>query len=206
VVLGANRPLTQGLARVVAAPFILLRIPPNAITIFAFLISAIPAALAYYHDWLWAGLSLGLLSGFDSVDGAVARARNRVTAFGGYLDSVLDRASDAVVLFGVGFGLDSRPGWFLIAACVTTSFMISYARARAYQDATPPPQTWNQLFERPERIILLSLVLLAQGVVDRARPGTDVLVWGLLAFAVLGAATVLARILRVRAIHEPTRT
>jgi archaetidylinositol phosphate synthase len=205
MVLGANRGLTRGFARIVAAPFVLLRIPPNAITVLALLLTAIPAWFAATAQWLWAGISLFLVSGFDLIDGTVARALNRETKFGGYLDSVLDRASDIIVLFAIGIGIDTHTGWLLIGACVLTSYLTSYTRARSYQDAQPSPATWNQFFERPERILFLTLALIAHDLTIRLRPEADVLPWLLLIYALLGLWTVLSRIRRVRAILEQTR-
>lgn len=205
MVLGTNRGLTRGLARFVAAPFVWLRVPPNVLTVVAFLLSAVPAWLAYDQRWLWAGIALLLVSAFDMIDGAVARALGRETPFGGYLDSVLDRASDIVVLFGVGLGMDTKTGWIVVGGCVLTSFLTSYARARLYQDAQAPPGTWGQVFERPERIIFLGAALMVQGLADRAGPETDLLVWLLLIYAALGLWTVLARLGKVRAILDQTR-
>lgn len=203
--LGANRGLTRWLARLLAAPFILLKIPPNALTVLALLLSAIPAYLASEANWLWAGVSLLLVSSFDMIDGTVARALGRETKFGGFLDSVLDRASDIIVLFGIGLGIDTRDGWIMIGACVLTSFLTSYTRARAYQDADPPATTWNQFFERPERILFLVLTLIAHAVTIRLRPELDLLPWLLLIYALLGLWTVLSRIRRVHGIYEQTR-
>ena len=49
----------------------------------------------------WGGLALIAASALDMFDGAVARATGRVSKFGGFLDSVADRISEAVVLAGM---------------------------------------------------------------------------------------------------------
>lgn len=187
-------PITDFLAR----PFAALGIHPNAITLLGALLILIPAYYASEARWLAAGLLLAIVSCFDFLDGAVARAQNKVTPFGGWLDSLLDRLSDGVILLAIGLGLDSRNGWLVVGAALIAQYLTSYARARSYQDATPPPETWNQLFERPERIIYLCVALILQGILDRAQiDAPNVLFWLLLIYAILAAATVLQRGTRV---------
>lgn len=203
-VLGAQRGWTNGVAAFFAAPFIWLRVPPNLLTVAGVLASFLPAYLAYRHEFLWAGVLLPLVAGFDLVDGAVARATQRATPFGGYLDSVLDRISDAVILLGIGLAINERLWWAVIGAGLVGQYLTSYARARSYQDARPPPETWNQFFERPERVLFLSLVLLAQGALDRVRPETEVLFWGLVVYAAASLLTAAMRVIRVRRILMQT--
>src|SRR5204863_1106885 len=71
---------------------------------------------------------------FDLVDGEVARAQNRVTRFGAFFDSVVDRYSDASQLFGL-LVFYARAGRFfyivLTAYVIVSAIMVSYSRARA---------------------------------------------------------------------------
>lgn len=196
--LGAQRGWTQSAAAWLAAPFVWLRVPPNVLTLVGVLASFVPAYLAYRQEYLWAGVLLPIVAGFDVVDGAVARATQRTSPFGGYLDSVLDRVSDAVVLLGIGLGVNERLWWVVLGACLVGQYLTSYARARSYEDAQPPPETWNQFFERPERVLFLSLVLFTQGALDLVRPETVVLLPLLAIFAAASLLTAGARIMKVR--------
>jgi CDP-diacylglycerol--glycerol-3-phosphate 3-phosphatidyltransferase len=76
-----------------------------------------------------------LLGGlFDALDGAVARESNRMSAFGAFLDSTLDRLSEAAIFVGIVFfyAAAARPYEALLAgAAMTFSLLTSYARARA---------------------------------------------------------------------------
>jgi CDP-diacylglycerol--glycerol-3-phosphate 3-phosphatidyltransferase len=75
-----------------------------------------------------------LASGLDMFDGAVARSTGRVSKFGGLLDSIVDRISEAAVLTGLlaHFLRESDDtGALLAVAAMATSFMVSYVRARA---------------------------------------------------------------------------
>ncbi|MBI2078490.1 MAG: CDP-alcohol phosphatidyltransferase family protein [Euryarchaeota archaeon] len=207
--LAGHGPTTERLSRWVASPFILLRVPPNVLTVAGALLVCFPAAYAARGDYLVAGLLFGLVSMLDMVDGAVARATNRVTAFGGYLDSVVDRVADAAILIGIGMGLTGRAWWGVVGAALVGQYATSYARARVYQDGAPPATLWRQFFERPERVLLLTLTLLGQGFVTRlalpappapawVAPETAVLFWGLLLYGVLALSTAFARVLKVR--------
>jgi len=88
-------------------------------------------------------------------DGQVARRVGRVTAFGGFLDSTLDRYSDLAVYMGlvVYYTLVGRPFYMALAAvAMASSFMVSYSRARA---ESVIPSCKVGFMERPERLVLL---------------------------------------------------
>ena len=92
---------------------------------------------------------------FDMVDGRVARETNRVTRFGGFFDSVLDRYSDLALLMGllVYYAAINRFGYIVLTAIVMTgSVMVSYTRARAENTI---PKCKVGFLERPERVVLL---------------------------------------------------
>lgn len=203
--LSGHGPRTERVARFFAAPFIAARIPPNVLTLLGGALSLLPAYLAAQREYLWAGLALALVAGFDAIDGAVARATNRATPFGGYLDSFVDRFADGVVLVGIGMGSPGgRLWWLVVGAALVGQYLTSYARARAYQDATPPPGTWRQFFERPERIVFLAVLLLGTGLAARFRPEIEVLFWGLALYAALTVFTALVRVAKVRRLLEQT--
>ena len=86
-------PIVRGLARA--------GVTPNALTVAGFVGNAIAAALVVQGWLVAAGVVVLLASALDMLDGALARATGRVTPFGGVFDSVLDRLSEAVVLFGI---------------------------------------------------------------------------------------------------------
>jgi CDP-diacylglycerol--glycerol-3-phosphate 3-phosphatidyltransferase len=121
---------------------------------------------------------------FDMVDGRVARETNRVTRFGGFFDSVLDRYSDLALLVGllVWYGSINRFGYVVLTAIVMTgSVMVSYTRARAENTI---PQCKVGFMERPERVVLLIIGALF----DRMAP----VLW---VIAVLANVTVIARMI-----------
>jgi phosphatidylglycerophosphate synthase len=127
---------------------------PNAITVAGFITTVLSAAFFAFE--LKAGGLLLILGGLmDMLDGVVARVNDKVTDFGAFLDSVLDRYSDAFVFLGISvyFYRDGNIiGVVLSMGTMVGAFLISYARARAEGLGK---ECKIGIMERPERIILL---------------------------------------------------
>jgi CDP-diacylglycerol--glycerol-3-phosphate 3-phosphatidyltransferase len=135
----------------------LARIHPNVLTFLGLVINVWVAFLFAAGRFRWAGVVLIGAGLFDMVDGRVARETNRVTKFGGFFDSVVDRYSDLAVLMGMLVYYASINRFFYIvltAIAMTGCVMVSYARARA-ENAIPRCKVG--FFERPERVVLLIL-------------------------------------------------
>ena len=170
-----------------------LHLSPNWFTIVGlFLNAAVAAVIAGGNLTLGGALLLGA-SAFDMLDGAVARANDQITRFGGFLDSTLDRYSEAVIYLGLLLYFQRvKPddtAVLLIYIAAIGSLMVSYARARAEAKGLDAEVG---LFARPERVILLALSLLIR------QP-----VWAVAILAVLTNFTALQRILHVwRATRE----
>lgn len=164
-----------------------LHIHPNTLTVTGMLISVTAAyALAYGH-FAWAGLILIFAGLFDMLDGAVARISNRETAFGAFLDSVLDRYSDMIVLLGltIYYGRNDRlPYVVLVGTVIMGTVLTSYARARA---ESLIPKCKVGFLERPERVVLL--------IIGGLSGRMEAVLWVL---AILSNWTVIHRILYVR--------
>ena len=132
-----------------------LRVHPNILTLIGLLINIFAMVLFAKGIFLWAGLVIVLAGIFDMVDGEVARRTGRVTKFGAFFDSVIDRYSDMLLLLGlmIWYGKINRifylglTGLVLIGAVLT-----SYTRARA---ESLIPACKVGFLERPERIVLL---------------------------------------------------
>ena len=134
-------------------------INPNVLT----LIGIIPQALFFYFmlhgQFLAAAIAL-CFSILDLLDGLIARATNRVTAFGGFLDSTTDRIGDFLLIAGFYFAdLISLP---IFLTLLMATYLISYARARAELASNNTIKFDVGLIERPERIIFLIIVLILQ--------------------------------------------
>ena len=128
------RKVTRGIVQPIARVLIRLGASPNLLTILGCLINLAAAVIIALVDLRWGALVLAVAMFFDAFDGAVAREMNRVTAFGGFLDSSLDRVSEFSVLLALAWRClqSTEPRNALLALVATFgSMMVSYARARA---------------------------------------------------------------------------
>jgi CDP-diacylglycerol--glycerol-3-phosphate 3-phosphatidyltransferase len=130
---------------------------PNTFTFLGLAVNAWAAAFFAMGRFRAAAAVLFLAAFLDMADGQVARRIGRVTAFGAFLDSTLDRYSDLALYMGlvVYYTLIGRPFYMVLAAvAMASSFMVSYSRARA---ESLIPLCKVGFMERPERLVLLIL-------------------------------------------------
>ena len=140
----------------------LARINPNVLTFMGLVVNIVAAVLFGYANgdnqarmFRYAGLIIIASGFFDLVDGRVARASNRVSRFGAFFDSVVDRYSDASQLLGllVFYGRGDRFFYVVLAAvAMISSIMVSYSRARA---ESLIGSCRVGFMERPERLVLV---------------------------------------------------
>ena len=132
-------------------------INPNILTSVGVAINVASGLLFGFGLFFWAGIVLIVANLFDMLDGQVARLSGRVTSFGGFLDSSLDRLSDMVVFVGLmvfyarAIEYHSTLNVFLAGAGLMGSVMVSYASARA---ESMIPKCDVGFLRRPERVVL----------------------------------------------------
>jgi CDP-diacylglycerol--glycerol-3-phosphate 3-phosphatidyltransferase len=174
-----------------------LGLTPNALTIIGSLLTASVGLLVAQGWFVAGGLCLFLFSATDTLDGALARATNRVSTFGAFLDSVCDRYAEAAVFFGLLWYYQSTAnplGVALTYLALVGSLMVSYARARAEGVGLQVAEVgW---FQRPERIIALGLAFLLAPLYPPIL---------LIALALLTILTTLTVIQRVRHVARASR-
>ena len=163
------------------------RVRPNHLTVAGLGVSCL-AAWAFADGHLRAGAGLLAVAGlFDLFDGCLARLAGQDTEFGAFLDSVVDRYSDLVVLLGLVVYCQRVGEWTLCLftmATVVGTVMVSYTKARAQSIGI---SCEVGLMERPERLI----VLIAGAAFHLVTPA-------MLMLAVLTHVTALQRILYTR--------
>lgn len=136
-------------------------ITPNMATVIGLLLNCVVAVIIATGHPVWGGILLLVASAFDMVDGAIARSTGKVSQFGGFLDSTLDRYSEIVVYVGLLIWMNSTSDDHLASTLIVIAssgaLMISYARARA--EAIGFSASVG-LVARPERVVLLALALI----------------------------------------------
>ncbi len=181
------RSRADGILEPIARPLSRVGVDPNAITIAGFLLQVGVATLFFLGRIRLGGVLLALVAPLDALDGAVARAGGRDGPFGAFLDSTLDRLSDAALILGLAAHQLRRGAMLEVAVLVValvSALMVSYARARA---EALDISCKVGLLTRLERILLIA-VLAALGM-------TGPLAWAL---ALLSTVTFVQRVVHVR--------
>lgn len=136
-------------------------IPPNVIT-WSALVFNLWAGILFAAGRFAAAGGMMILAGLcDLLDGRVARLQNRVSLFGGFLDSIFDRYADLMLFLGllVYYVHVGRFTYAVLAgAAMAGAVMVSYAKARA---ESLVPDTTVGFWDRPERLVLMIIAALA---------------------------------------------
>ena len=177
-----NYPLTRYLYRPVSRPLAArlarTQFTPNQVTILSALVTGAGGVAFLFHAYT-AGVVLALVGQIaDCADGDMARLQGRTSPAGAFLDSVLDRWTDAALILGLAFSdLELYGGPAALA--LTGSFLVSYTRARAQSVGVDCP---DGVATRDARM----LIIMASALLGWIAPG-------LLLLAGLGALTSVTR-------------
>ena len=159
-------------------------ISPNVVTVTGFIMMVGVAFVLAWGYLFWGGILIMAVGLFDAIDGTLARMTERTSRFGAFLDSTLDRLSEAVIFLGLFIyfiGQNQQLQLILIYATVVGSLMVSYARARAEGIGIPLK---DGLFTRFERVFLLVVGLLFSQLFA---PLLTIVLWSLAIFSNLTA-------------------
>jgi len=160
-----SRNINRNISTVISE-FLVDRITPNQATIFTFLIGIASGILNLFNPIL-GGVVYQLSSILDGVDGEIARASMRISKFGGWFDSILDRYVDFLFLSTLaiyaGFEIEF---WPVVALAIFGSTMVSYSaeRYRAAYIGEELPEIRYLIGRRDERIFL-SMILCMFGLI-----------------------------------------
>ncbi|MFA5505725.1 MAG: CDP-alcohol phosphatidyltransferase family protein [Vulcanimicrobiota bacterium] len=153
--LSSLRRKVQPIGRLVARPFVLAGISPNAITLAAVPLSTL-AGLALAKGYFFPALALAVPAVLlDFLDGAVARASGQVSDYGNHLEAVVDRYVEAALLAGLSAHFP-----VLATAALGFSMLVSYIKARVGLVIASDNSDWPGVGGRADRMLLLLLVLL----------------------------------------------
>ncbi len=125
-----NRKVSEPLARLLART----RLTPNQTSWGAFGIAFLSFVSFIFGQNIIGGLLVQLSSIVDGVDGSLARLKGMSSAFGSFLDSVLDRYADILIVLGLtlwSLSHETYPGiWLVGFLAITGTICVSYTRAR----------------------------------------------------------------------------
>ena len=139
-------------------------ITPSTITWLGLVLAAGAVILIVNGHLFAAGLMVLVTGFFDMLDGALSRRTEQATRFGAFLDSTLDRLSEAVLLLAILFlqvKEQSIAGALLAGIALACTPLVSYTRARAEALGL---DCQVGLFTRPERVTVLALGLLLSNI------------------------------------------
>ena len=169
-------------------------VTPNGLTVIGFLLTIAAALFLAAGSFLIGGLILLIAALFDMLDGSLARATGQSTKFGAFFDSSIDRYSESVILVALIYyysAASSRPlEPVLLAITLVGSLMVSYTRARAEALGV---ECKVGLLQRPERVILLIVGLLAGSI------------WPIIMTIILSLLAILTNVTALQRIYEVHR-
>lgn len=145
----------QGAADPVARLLFQARVRPNQLTVVGLGVSMVAAQMFFLGRLRLAAVLLALAGLCDFFDGSLARLAGSESPYGAFLDSVVDRYSDLIVLLGIVLyyeRVDEPASVFFTMVTLLGTVMVSYTKARAQSIGV---SCEIGLMERPERMILL---------------------------------------------------
>ncbi|AFK22244.1 archaetidylinositol phosphate synthase [Pyrococcus sp. ST04] len=145
------RPIVKEPLEKIAKPLARAGLTPNQLTVFGLLLTLLAGYEFYLGNQRLAGIILIVGAFLDALDGSLARLTGKVTKFGGFLDSTLDRVSDGAILFGIATG--GLADWRIVFMALIGSYMVSYTRCRA--ELAGSGSLAVGIAERGERLIIL---------------------------------------------------
>lgn len=158
--LGKIRPMVSPIARVFAKPFILLKINPNIVSIIGLFFALVGAFFVYSQNWVFALIFFILAPGMDLLDGQVARALNKVSNFGNYFETMIDRLVDFISIGSFVF-------FFPLLSILTLGFVLisSYAKPRVALIIITDNHDWPAIGEHSDKLAILILGLLFASII-----------------------------------------
>ena len=145
-----------------------LRLSPNVWTILSLFPAIVGAYFIVQQDFYIAVAFFAVAAFLDVIDGSVARVMGKVTKFGAFLDTIVDRYVEGILL--LSFLLLPLPAFFvphyvLIFLVLFGDMLTTYAKAAAKEkELIVGMELRGGIMERPERMVLFFIGILAASV------------------------------------------
>ncbi len=193
MVLDKYRKTVDPLLEKISRPFIFLN--PNTITIVSLIFSILTGLFFYLGDFylIYAFVFLFFSSLFDALDGKVARIRGLSSRRGDFLDHLIDRYSDTIMITGIAFSYYTH--WYTAFFALTGIFFTSYAGTQA--QAITGKRDYGGILGRADRLVILMVMAIMQfffmrfSIFDLSISDITMILFG-----ILGHITAIQRILR----------
>lgn len=164
-----HRDKFSGFSEKVGRIFGRLPINPNGWTLLSIVVALASFYFLLQEDFIPAALLFGIAAFLDIVDGSVAKANNKVSVLGAYLDTITDRYVEFIIIFGLFFaayphldflGLSLFSSKTLLLILLFGSLMTSYSISAAHEKGVEERRLRGGILERGERMILLFVIIM----------------------------------------------
>ncbi len=150
------------LEKMIGKFFSYLPLSPNLYTSFSLVASSLACFFILSHKFMLAGASFLVAGLMDIIDGAVAREKNEVSRKGAYFDTIADRYVEIMIYLALlltEYPQILLPAQFWTGFLMANSLMTTYVKAAGMEKKLIKSEIKGGIFERPERIILILLIL-----------------------------------------------
>ncbi|MEM0129830.1 MAG: CDP-alcohol phosphatidyltransferase family protein [Thermoplasmatales archaeon] len=158
-------------------------ISPNVLTLLAFIISIL-FGVAFYLNYLIGSFFILIIASYlDALDGAVARIFGKASKRGDFLDHLLDRYSDIVIIAALSVSHFGNP--YLGILGISGTFMTSYVGTQS--QAVGLKRIYGGFPGRADRLVIILAGIILQAVLyDFKFLGLYVTSWILIILGVAG--------------------
>ena len=140
---------------------------PNQYTLLTLILAIITFFFLTQEIFIVAAAFMILAAFFDFVDGSVARVRSMASRKGAYIDTVMDRYVEGIIVFGLLFAALPAlvlPAYAWIFLYLFGSLMTTYAKSAAKEKDIVYEELKGGMLERAERMIILFIGILLASV------------------------------------------
>ncbi len=158
-----NREMFSKINKKLGGFFSRFGLSPNTWTLLVFLPTIATLYFLSQGNFIYAAFFFAVAALVDIIDGSVARATGRVTKKGAYLDTVVDRYMEGLIVFGLFFVNAPQvylPFQLWLFLYFFGGMMTTYSKAAAKEKGAVEKEFGGGILERPERMILLFIAVL----------------------------------------------
>jgi phosphatidylglycerophosphate synthase len=148
--LGQLRTSVEPFKANVARPLIFLGISPIAVSLAGLVLGLLVVFATLSNHTGWAFLLALMASSTDFLDGAVARGSGQVSKTGDFLEAVIDKMVEVILLLGLSF---QNPQLCFLAA--SSAFLVSYIKPRLAQVIPIDNHDWPGAGDHADRIVMI---------------------------------------------------